>query len=285
MKKMVMTAVILLLGGAMTPASAQNREHQQMAAELRMLQEQQQQLALTFAQLAEALKALNARLEARLDEANNAMRKGFADQKLVIDGMGNDLRTIRERTDDASVRLGTIRDEIDALRTTVTALSQGQTSAAPVEPPDPNAPLPPVPPPAPLPSTAGLSPTRMYQTAFADYTSGQYSLAITGFEQFIRTFPRSEMADDAQFFIGEAQYMQNKFADAIAAYNAVIQNYAMGDQVPLALYKRGQAQQQLGQIDAARASWQLVLDKFPDSDGARLAKQRVDALGRQQPRQ
>jgi tol-pal system protein YbgF len=199
--------------------------------------------------------------------------------------MGNDLRTIRERTDDASVRLGTIRDEIDALRTTVTALSQGQTSAAPVEPLDPNAPPPPIPAPGnPVPSTAGLSPTRMYQTAFADYTSGQYSLAITGFEQLIRTFPRSEMADDAQFFIGEAQYMQNKFADAIAAYNAVIQNYPMGDQVPLALYKRGQAQQQLGQIDAARASWLLVIDKFPDSDGARLAKQRVDALGRQQPR-
>jgi len=286
MKKMVMIAVILLAGGAFTPASAQNREHQQMAAELRMLQEQQQQLALTFAQLADAIKALNARLDSRLEEANNALRKGFADQKLVIDGMGNDLRTIRERTDDTSVRLGTIRDEIDALRTTVAAFSQGQTSAAPIEPPDPNVPAPPAPGPTnPVPSTAGLSPTRMYQTAFADYTSGQYSLAITGFEQLLRTFPRSEMSDDAQFFIGEAQYMQNKFADAIAAYNAVIQNYPMGDQVPLALYKRGQAQQQLGQLDAARASWQLVIDKFPDSDGARLAKQRLDALGRQQPRQ
>jgi tol-pal system protein YbgF len=198
--------------------------------------------------------------------------------------MGNDLRTIRERTDDMSVRLGTIRDEIDALRTNVTTLSQPQT-AGPVEPPDPNAPAPVTPPPgAPTPSTAGLSPTRMYQTAFADYTSGQYSLAITGFEQLIRTFPRSETADDAQFFIGEAQYMQNKFAEAIAAYNAVIQNYPMGDQVPLALYKRGQAQQQLGQVDAARASWQLVIDKFPDSDGARLAKQRLDAVNRQQPR-
>jgi tol-pal system protein YbgF len=282
MRKIVITAVMLLLGGALAPASAQNREHQQMAGELRMLQEQQQQLALTFAQLADAIKALNA----RLDDVNNTMRKGLADQKLVIDGMGNDLRTIRERTDDTSVRLGTIRDEIDALRTTVTTLSQAQTAPpAPIEPLDPNAPAPPAPTPAvPTPSTAGLSPTRMYQTAFADYTSGQYSLATTGFEQFIRTFPRSEMADDAQFFIGEAQYMQNKFADAIAAYNAVIQNYPMGDQVPLALYKRGQAQQQLGQVDAARASWQLVIDKFPDSDGARLAKQRLDALSRQQPR-
>ncbi len=279
MKKTLTTlAALAVLCGTQSTAFAQNREHQQMAAELRMLQEQQQQLAITFTQLAEAIKAINA----RLDDASNAMRKGFADQKLVIDAMGNDLRTIRERTDDTSVRLGTLRDEIDALRNSVTTLSQ--PAPAPIEPADPNAPAPvsaaPLPPPAP--STLGLSPTRMYQTAFADYTAGQYTLAITGFDQFIRTFPRSEMADDAQFFIGESNYMQNRFADAITAYNAVIQNYPTGDQVPLALYKRGQAQQQLGQADAARASWQLVVDKFPDSDGARLAKQRLETLSRQQ---
>src|SRR5262245_57726201 len=109
MKKTLTTlAAVALVCGTQSTAFAQNREHQQMAAELRMLQEQQQQLAITFAQLTEAIKAINA----RLDEANNAMRKGFADEKLVVEGMGNDLRTIRERTDDTSVRLGTLRDEI-----------------------------------------------------------------------------------------------------------------------------------------------------------------------------
>jgi len=258
------------------PAAAQNREHLQMAAELRILQEQQQQMAVALAQLSDAIKALNG----RLDDVTNTTRKGFADQKIGIDAMANDLRAIRERADDTNVRVGTIREEIDALRTTITAL--GQTSSVAPAPVDPNAP-PPAPgstssPPAPAPSTVGLSPTRMYQEAFADFTSGQYSVAITGFEQFIRTFARSEMADDAQFFIGEAQMAQNRFAEAITAYNAVIQNYPMGDQVPLALYKRGLAQRQLGQNDAARASWELVIQKFPDSDGARLAKQRLEAL-------
>ena len=61
---------------AAVPAAAQNREHQQQAAELRILQEQQQQLSLGLAQIAEALKALNA----RLDEVTASNRKGFADQ-------------------------------------------------------------------------------------------------------------------------------------------------------------------------------------------------------------
>ncbi len=275
MKKIVTTAAALAALFAMAvPARAQNREHLQMAAELRMVQEQQQQLALALSQLADAIKALNA----RLDDANNSTRKGFADQKIGLDAMANDLRAIRERADDTNVRVGTLREEIDALRSTVATF--GQPAPTPVEPVDPNAPRPATPtaPPAPAPSTAGLSPTRMYQEAFADYTAGQYTVAIAGFEQFIRAFPRSEMADDAQFFVGEAQYAQNRYAEAITAYNAVIQNYPTGDQVPLALYKRGLAQRQLGQTDAARASWELVIQKFPESDGARLAKQGLDRL-------
>ena len=86
------------LGG---PLAAQNREHQQMAAELRMLQEQQQQLALTLAQVIEALKII----PTRIDDASSAMRKGFADQELKVGALGGDVSLIRERTQDSDTRL------------------------------------------------------------------------------------------------------------------------------------------------------------------------------------
>jgi tol-pal system protein YbgF len=121
----------------------------------------------------------------------------------------------------------------------------------------------------------------MYASAWADYTAGQWTLAISGFQAYLRTFSTTEMADDAQFFIGEAQYAQNKFDDAVAAYNAVIQNYPMGDQVPMAYYKRGLAQERLGQTDAARASFDAARMQFPDSDGGRLADQRIKQLDQQ----
>jgi len=159
----------LALAGA--PAAAQNREHQQQAAELRILQEQQQQLSLGLAQIAEALKALNA----RLDDVTATNRKGFADQELSIRGLGSDLSAIRERTQETDTRIRTLRDEIDALRTTMNSLPSllSQSAAPPPEPADPNA-VPPAgapavaaPPPAaaPPPSTAGLSPTRMLDSA------------------------------------------------------------------------------------------------------------------------
>jgi tol-pal system protein YbgF len=162
------------------------------------------------------------------------------------------------------------------------ALAPPPAPVDPNAPGDPNAPVPAPVQPAPvaLPSTAGLSPARLYETARADYFAGQWTSAISGFEAFLRAFPRSEQADDAQFHIGETHYAQNQWAQAIAAYNQVIQNYPGTNTVPDAYYKRGMAQDRLGQADAARASWEAVAKNFPESDAGRLAKQNLDRLGK-----
>jgi tol-pal system protein YbgF len=217
----------------------------------------------------------------------------FADQKVLIDTMANDVRVVRERTDDTNVRIANLREELEALRTSVVAIQQAALAPpppAPVVDPnvpiDPNAPppvAPPVPVPVPLPSTAGLSPTRMFDTAKGDFFAGQYSLAITGFDAFLKAFPRSESAGEAQHMIGESYGQQNRWEDAVAAYNAVILTYPTSPIVPETYYKRGLAQERLGQIDAARMSWETVVKMYPDSDGARLAKQGLDRLSRQRP--
>jgi tol-pal system protein YbgF len=277
--KTTLAIVFMLL--VATPVSAADREHQQLAADLRMLQEQAQQLAITFAALNDVLKAVNA----RLDQQTETSRKAFADQKLLVDNMSADLRVIRERTDETNVRISTLGQEMEALRTSVAAIPVAAPPAAEV-PFDPNAPPGTTPAPGPVgsvPSTMGLSPTRMYETAFADYAAGQWSLAIQGFDTFLKTFPKSEMADDAQFYIGETHYSSGKYADAVAAYNAVIQTYQNSNSTPLAYYKRGLAQERMDQGEAARASWEFVIKNYPDSEAGRLAKQNLDRLGTRKP--
>lgn len=307
--EMAALVVVLVCGGAV-PARAQNREHVQMAAELRMLQEQQQQIALALAQVAEALKAVNA----RFDESATLTRKGFADQGQDLKNVTMDLGAIRERVQESDTRIRTLGDEVEALRMTIAALPNLVTQAAqaaavaavgatapapgtelagpaavpsPATPPGGAAPAAPIVPPAPVlpvppppPSTAGLSPNRMYETAYGDYASGQWTLAIGGFEQLVRTFPQSERADDAQFFIGEALVALNRFPDAIAAYNLVIQNFPRGDQAHLAYYKRGLTQERLKQLDAARASYEMAIKLHPDSVGAVMSKPGLDRIDR-----
>jgi len=277
----------LLCGSGAIPAEAQSREQRQMMADIRLLQEQTQELAIAVAALSQALQDSVRTVNTRLDDTGNLTRRGFADQKVIVDDMGKDLRAIRERIDDTNVRVSNVREELEAIRTSIPVAAP----AAPVVPVDPaadanatTAPVASVPPPtAAPPSTVGLSPTRMFDTARADYAAGQWSLAVTGFDAFLKTFPRSEMADDAQFFIGETYYAQNRWADAIDAYSQTIQTYPSGNAVPDAYYKRGLAQERMGQMDAARASWETAVKSYPDSDAGRLARQSLDRISRRAP--
>ena len=287
--RIILIAVTLAVVPALVrPAAAQNREHVQMAAELRMLQEQQAELALAMAQLTQTLADAMKGLDARLNQSDEATKTGFANQAATLRAMGDDLRAIRANTQETSTRLGELREEISALRTTVTSLLSRSTAAPPpLDPLNPNAspdlaggadvpvPLPPL--------TVGMSPERVIGTAAADYAAGQFSLAISGYENFIRNFPDSERADDAQQGIGDAEYAQMRFEEAIAAYNAVIQNYPKGDQVPWAYYKRGLVQRRLGRTDEARASQEMAIKTAPgvESNIAVLAKQQLDGLTRE----
>ena len=282
------TLALLMLLPAASPAAAQNKEHLQMAAELRMLQEQNQQLSLAIQQTMEALKAVNG----RIDTAMEAMRKGFADQLLATKNMAGDVSTIAERARETDTKLRTLGDEITALQSTITSLAAGIAQGGvgitgPPGPVDPNAPAvaaapgaPAAPTGGPLPSTLGLSPSRMLEQAKGDYYRNQYELAITGFEQLIKTpqFANTEAAAEAQYWIGESQFNLSKWPEAIAAYNLVLQKSPRASYASEALYKRGEAQRRMGDTAAARASYEQCIKQYPDSVGARLAQQRLDGL-------
>ena len=151
--------------------------------------------------------------------------------------MSGDLSAIRERTQETDTRIRTLRDEIDALRTTISNPALAASRRLRHRPPMASTRLrrpgrrprrcrpPRRSQRAPPPSTAGLSPARMLESAKSDYYAGQWSLALSGFDALLRTFPRSESAGEAQFYIGETYYAQNKWREAIDAYGLVLQNY------------------------------------------------------------
>jgi tol-pal system protein YbgF len=263
---------LALVALAAVPAMAQNREHQQMAAELRMLQEQTQQIQLGLAQTLNQLGEVVKKIEARLDSAEAAQRKAIADQKVSQDALATELRMLRQGTQDVNVRIGTLTEEVEAIRKSMTILATQQPVV------DPSLSSGVAGDPAGVARGIGLSPSRVFQTAMADYTSGNYAVAISGFQEFLANYPDSGQADDAQYYIGNSYAQQKRNAEAIAAFNAVIQSYPSGDKVPEAYVDLGQVQRSLGNTDAARDAWQTVLSKFPGSTSATIAKQRLDGL-------
>lgn len=271
----------LVLGfAAATPVSAADKETRQMMADIRILQEQSQQLQNLIATLADAVKAVNT----RIDEQTSASRKSFADQKLVIDTLANDLRVVREKVDENNVRVGTLGQELDALRQSVTAIGtmrpatpEGDPSAAA----DPNAPTPP-----PVPSGAaavGQSPQKLLDSALADYYAGQYDLSILGFDSYVKTFPQSPQASFAQLHVGNSQMQLGKYEPAIAAFDLVIRNYPRSNEVPDAYVRKGTALKTLRQTAAAREAFEFVIKTYPDSVAATVAQQRLQELLAQKP--
>jgi tol-pal system protein YbgF len=257
-------------------ASAANKEHLQMMAEIRMLQEQTALLRQQLAALNDTLRALGT----KLDEQGGVSRKAFADQKLTIGTISDDVRVVREKVDDNNVRVSTLSQEIDAMRA---AIAQGAAQAAGT---DASSPAGAQPAPAgagqPAPALA-QSPQRLYDSAWADYVASQYNLAITGFENYINTFPRSEQAGDAQYFIGECYYQQGMFKEAASAYDRGITTYPNSQKVPDMYFKRGMAFNALGLVDRARESWEYAVKTFPNSEAGRLARQRLDQMIRKAP--
>jgi tol-pal system protein YbgF len=256
-----------------TLAAAANKEHQQLMAEIRMLQEQQQQLQQILGTLGDTLKTLST----RLDEQGNVTRKAFADQKLLIEGVGDTVRILREKADDTNVRLSTMTQELEAMRQTIASQPQAVAPPATGDPTTGTVTLPP-----PSPASGGtpiIAPQKIYDNAFADYSAGQYDLAIEGFEAFIKTSPRSELADDAQLNIGNALYASGKFQQAVAGYQLVISNYPQSNSVPAAYYKMGLSYQSLKQDDLARKALETVIKNYPDALAeASLARQALERM-------
>ena len=288
----LVAGVALAVVSAAAPAGAANKEHQQMMAEIRMLQEQNLQLQQSIGTLVDALKTVGT----KLDEQAATTRKTTADARLLVEGLSGELRVVREKIDDTHVRLGSLAQEVDALRNSI---PQGPSPSIAV---DPNAPPPSTsssptgpagtptaggstPPPVaaagpPANPAAGMSPGRLWDMAFSDYAAGQWPLAIQGFETYMRAFPRSEQADDAQFYIGEAYQLDGKMREALAAYERVAADYPQSNRAADSYYKRGVIYNTLNQPDKAREMFETTIRLFPNSESSRLARQLLDSRPR-----
>jgi tol-pal system protein YbgF len=262
--------LVLLLAGlafAAPAAAGPNKEYLQLLAEIRMLQEQNQQLQQLFGSLQDSLKAVST----KLDEQAAANRKAMADQTLTINNIGDTVRMLREKADDTNVRISTVTQEIQALRQALasqpapqalassspTSTGGGDTAGSPAG----GSTQPPV---APVP--IGVSPQRMFDSAYDDFSSGRYDTAIKGFELFIQTFPRLPQAAMAQFNIGASYFNQGKWSEARDAFQTVTVNYPQeADANAQAYFKLGNTYEQLKQVDLAKKAYETVVQKYPAS--------------------
>ena len=123
---------------------------------------------------------------------------------------------------------------------------------------------------------AAPAPRELYTQAYADFARGNYDLAIAGFAEYIKAYPATDFTDNAQYWIGECLYGKKQFAEAIEAWNTLFRDYPSSDKLPDARVKKGMALEKLGRRSQALVEYRYVVDRFPNTQAARIARERLN---------
>ncbi|HKB70602.1 MAG TPA: tol-pal system protein YbgF [Thermoanaerobaculia bacterium] len=207
------------------------------------------------------------KLNASVAQQTNQLLKSNADTGVKLDELSRQIEALQAKLDDTNRRLAEVSQQI--------AAAPGGGPGAPLSPsigaPRPNAP--------PAAAAGGPSPQQLYDTAYGDYTKGRYELAVAGFQDYIERYPSTDLSDNAQYWVGESHFSERKFDDAIGDFDALLKRWPKSDKAAAALLKKGLALQELNRRAEAVVALQYVIHEYPGSDEARLARQRLTALG------
>ena len=180
-------------------------------------------------------------------QAQSRVAEGSSSAIQSVSGLGEQLSSTNQRIDRMSEQLAQLRKLVENLPKlpTFTQITPG-------------------------------NPDQLFAAAYGDYSRGNYDLAISEFRQYVETYPTSEMADNAQYWIGEAYYAKKQFNEAIAEFDKVALLFPKGDKVAGARFKKAMALLDLGQTDAGRVELQAIIKLYPRSNEAVLARQQLD---------
>ena len=117
-----------------------------------------------------------------------------------------------------------------------------------------------------------------YEAAWRSLDRKDFQGALSRFKEFLKKYPKSKLAGNAQYWIGECYYELKKVEQAIIEFDAVRRKYPESEKVPAALLKQGLAFAELGEKLNARLILQEVVEKYPQTPEATRAKQRLKAL-------
>jgi tol-pal system protein YbgF len=268
-------------------AAAQKKEDI-ILAELRQIQ-------ATLAELQSAQAALKAAMDTLTQQASerqDSVQKTFADSKIALERVQEDMSILTERVDETNSRLAALREDLVTLRQPSepivvpppgTAIEQG--TQAPATPPvDPGAAQgTPAPPAAVL--AAGPSVIDLYNEARNDYTLGRYALAISGFKDVLELDKRGDLADNARYWMGESYLAQRQHELALAEFDRIIRDYPESNKRPDAYLKKAITLEEMGRRAEANTMYELVIDQFPRTTQERVARRRLEDLMRSTPRQ
>jgi len=255
----ILLAVIILPSAAAAQSKEQREKIDRMATQV------------------EDLKTELVLLQRQTQSMQDTFNKTMGELNTLIVQMSDNISTIRRATESASTRGGDVVSQVSSMGERLTATNERMERLseqfAQLKKLIENIPKLPV-----LGNADPGNPDQLFAAATGDYFRGNYDLALSEFRQYVETYPSSEMADNAQYFIGEILVAQNKKSDALAAFEKVKTVNPSGDKTAPALYKRAMVLIEMGQREEAVVQLLVLFKDYSKTKEGELAFQKLQEI-------
>jgi tol-pal system protein YbgF len=221
-------------------------------------------------------------------ESSMKIRKSQADLDFMLEPLQREIQILKNAVEenreyvqrpraematfkgDFETRLNALEMRIDALRKEMEAKLASVAAASQPRPKE-------APPPKGKPASADAM-KALYLNAKQTYEKKEFPAAREKFEAFLAVYPKGELSDNAQFWIGECYYSEKDYEKAVIAYDDVIKRFPKGDKVPSALLKQALCWQELGDKTFAQSLLKRVIKEYPRTQQAKIAKEKLKRI-------
>jgi tol-pal system protein YbgF len=196
---------------------------------------------------------------AAITSLQTMLQKQQSDSGTHVDQLSGQIQALNDTLDELKVRLGKVSKQLEdmqAAQQSLAAQQAQQQQQAQAPPPD-----------------------VLYTNALRDYQGGKNDLAVQEFSDYIKYYPNTDLAGNAYFYLADIEYRQGNFQQAAKDYDQVLQNFPSGNKAAAAQLKKGYALLELGQKDAGVAELRHLIQRYPRTNEATEARERLRKLG------
>ena len=259
-----------ILLAAIAPAFAANKDMIELQTQVTALQQQITQMKQSFDERMGVMKNL---LEANTDAANkvataieglqSSLNKQQQDRGAQVDQISGQIQALNDTMDELKVRLAKLSKQFEDMQAAQQSMAAQQTQAQQQAQAIAQAPPPDV----------------LYNNALRDYNGAKNDLATQEFTDYIKFYPNTDLAGNAYFYMAEINYKAGDFQKAVTNYDLVLQNFPSGNKAAAAQLKKGFALIELGKQDDGIQELKHVVQRYPRTNEAVQAKDRLRKLG------
>jgi len=267
-----LSLVMVLTSFSLTAPAAWgvSKEIIQLQTQVQALQDQMTHMQQSFDERMGVMKNLMDqntdsmnKVTAAMTALQNSLEKLQSDNSGKVDQLSGQIQALNDSLDELKARLAKVGKQLDDVQAAQqnqaasTAAQQAQQQALAQAPP----------------------PDVLYNNGLRDYNAGNNDLAKQEFSDYVKFYPNTDLAGNAYFYLAEIEFKQGDYQGAIKNYDQVLQNFPTGNKAPSSDLKKGLALIELGQKDDGVAELRHVIQRYPRSNEALQAKERLRKMG------